>query len=518
MFSPEDTIVAVATPPGRGGIGVVRISGPRAGEIGSLLLNRREPLEPRRATFVRVQRRPDEPPELRRRRSIAPRAQAAIAHMASGAADRSARVRSGRLRTPVDDLALHTRARDGQAVRSLDEAIATWFPAPHSYTGQDVLEISAHGSPVVLHAIVRSAMNAGARLAQPGEFTLRAFLNGKRDLVQAEAVGDLIAAVTPLQARVAFDQLEGTLTRSIAEIDAALFDLIARLEASLDFPEEGYRFVEPEEVSRAVNALIHRVGTLLGDATRGRMIREGATAVIAGRPNVGKSSVFNALAGIDRAIVTPVAGTTRDLVTERVDLDGLPVTLVDTAGSRDTDDLVEREGVTRGARARDIADVVLLVLDGSEPLTVEDERLLARTNGARRVIVVNKRDLAPAWDAALARPNSPDRSIGDSPVLRVSAVTGEGIIDLRQAVGCQLTGGELLRDTAAISNVRHINLLEKARTHLGVAYEAAKTGTMPEEFLLIDLQAARAQFEEVIGRRTTEDVLRHIFEKFCIGK
>ena len=443
MFSTNDTIVAIATPPGRGGIGVVRISGPRTAEIAATLLNQSPPLEPRRATFTRVR---------------------------------------------------------------VDDVVATSFPAPHSYTGQDVLEISAHGSPVVLQSIVRDAIDAGARLAQPGEFTLRAFLNGKLDLVQAEAVGDLIAAATPLQARVAFDQLEGTLTRRIAAIDAVLFDLIARLEASLDFPDEGYHFVEAGELAAQLDAVIADLDALLRDANRGRAIREGATVVIAGRPNVGKSSIFNALAGFDRAIVTEVPGTTRDLVTEHIDLDGLAVTLVDTAGTRDTADVVEREGVQRGTRARDVASVVLVVLDRSEPLAAEDRRLLEETAALPRVIVANKSDLPAAQDFT------------EAAYLPVSATTATGIDDLRRALIAALSGGEELRDGAALSNIRHITLLDQARAHLVAARDAARAGGAPEEFVLTDLQAARSRFDEVVGIRSSEDVLRHIFERFCIGK
>lgn len=459
MFSTDDTIVAIATPAGRGGIGVVRISGPRAPAIAAALLDRPAPLAPRLATFARVR--------------------------VAGA--------------------------DASLEAALDEVVATYFPQPRSYTGQDVLEISAHGSPVVLQGIVRGAIDAGARLAEPGEFTLRAFLNGKRDLVRAEAVGDLIDAATPLQARVAFDQLLGTLTAAIGAMDARLFDLIARLEASLDFPDEGYHFIDPAETATAIGHVISEIDDLLADAQRGRMIREGATVVVAGRPNVGKSSVFNSLTGSERAIVTAIPGTTRDLVTERVDIAGIAVALVDTAGWRQTLDIVEREGVGRGERARAVADLTLLVLDGSEPLTEEDEQLLAATSGQRRLVVANKSDL-PAVAERLPV------STGGSPDVIISAKTGDGLATLRTAIARELTGEEALRDTATISNTRHITLLEQARTSLAAAQASASAGDTPEEFVLTDLQAARVRLDEIVGVRTSEDVLRHIFERFCIGK
>jgi tRNA modification GTPase len=480
MFSTDDSIVAIATPPGRGAIGVVRISGPAALQIAGALLDRNT-LAPRRATCTRVRR--------------------------------------------------HGAAEGGTAV---DQVVATYFPAPHSYTGEHIVEISAHGSPVVLQAIVESAVAAGARLARPGEFTLRAFLNGKRDLVQAEAVADLIGAATPLQARLAFDQLEGTLTGRIAEIDAQLFDLIAKLEASLDFPDEGYHFIEPAETARMIARIVEHLNELLGTARRGRMIREGATGVIVGRPNVGKSSVFNALVGADRAIVTEIAGTTRDLVSEQIDLEGLAITLVDTAGWRETGDRVEREGVVRAARARDVADLLLVVIDGSEAATAEDHALLAHTAGRPRIIVVNKSDLPAAVDLAALCGATLSESRGQPPAargvrsgrvaetrlsgVRISAKTGAGLDELRCAIVRELTGAESLRDSPAISNLRHIALLEQARTSLTAAQRAAARGPTPEEFVLTDLQAARARLDEVVGARTSEDVLQHIFERFCIGK
>ncbi len=462
MFATDDSIVAIATPPGRGGIGIVRISGSSSPEIAAQILNRARPLAPRYATFTRISQ--------------------------------------------------------------TDEVVATYFPAPHSYTGEHVVEISAHGSPVVLQSIVASALAAGARLAEPGEFTLRAFLNGKRDLIQAEAVADLINAATPLQVRIAFDQLEGTLTERIAAIDGELFDLIARLEASLDFPDEGYHFIEPSEVSRRIRGVAMRVDDLLAGARAGRLIREGATVVVAGRPNVGKSSLFNVLAGADRAIVTPVAGTTRDLVSENIAIDGFAVTLVDTAGWRATDDAVEREGVVRSERARGVADLIVVVLDRSEPLRSEDEELLAQTAGRPRIVVANKSDL-PANRLRPAPTNTVPVFVGPGfgllenvEIVEVSAKTGAGVEELRGAIVCALTGRESLRDTAAVSNTRHIALLEHARASLAAAADASAVPGTPEEFVLADLQAARAKLDEVVGTRTSDDLLRHIFERFCIGK
>jgi len=290
-----------------------------------------------------------------------------------------------------------------------------------------------------------------------------------------------------------------------------LFDLIARLEASLDFPDEGFHFVEPARAAAEIDEVIGALDNLLGGARAGRMIREGATVVIAGRPNVGKSSVFNQLAGAERAIVTPIPGTTRDLVTESVTIGGIAATLVDTAGWRETLDLVESEGVSRGTQARRVADLVLLVLDSSEPLTDADQRLLAENATINRIVVLNKIDLSTPQSTA-------ERSFGLPASVPVSALTGNGFDRLRQAITAALIGEEPVRDAAAISNTRHITLVEQCRASLVAARDAATAASVPEEFLLTDLQASRACLDEIVGRRTSEDVLRHIFERFCIGK
>ena len=446
-FDTRDTIVAIATPPGRGGIGVVRVSGPEAHPIARALITHAADLEPRHATLTTVR--------------------------LTAAAEASDDVR--------------------------DHAIVTYFPAPASYTGDDVVEVSAHGSPVILRAIVATAIERGARAAQPGEFTLRAFLNGRIDLMQAEAVVDLIDSATPLQARAAFDQLEGTLTRAIGGIDASLFDLIARLEASVDFPDEGYHFVEPGALARALDDLLAQTGALLGGARRGRLVREGLQVAIVGNPNVGKSSLFNALLGADRAIVTDRPGTTRDLVTETLDLEGLRLTLVDTAGLREATDPAEIEGVERSRQAVAVADAIVHVIDDDN---------VPEPRGANRLIVRNKIDVSPA------------RTAGDSAgVIAVSARTGDGLSQLRERLG-RVLDADAKRERPDITNVRHVALVERAQTALQRARTASMTdtGAMPEEFVLADLQDARTAFEEITGRRAPEALLAHIFSRFCVGK
>ncbi|MCA1584965.1 MAG: tRNA uridine-5-carboxymethylaminomethyl(34) synthesis GTPase MnmE [Acidobacteria bacterium] len=392
-----------------------------------------------------------------------------------------------------------------------DHVIVTFFPGPHSYSGEDVVEISAHGSPVVLHAIVRAALCAGARLAEPGEFSLRAFLHGKLDLVQAEAVADLIDAVTPLQARTAFDQLDGTLTARIAALEANLFDLMAKLEASLDFPEEGYHFIEPGQVATEIDRLRSQVQALLGDARRGRLVREGAQVAIVGAPNVGKSSLFNALLDANRAIVSTVAGTTRDLLTERLDLGGLSIALVDTAGVHETDDPVEREGVARARLAAASADVIVAMLDRSRPLSDADRDVLASTKSRPRLIVANKVDQAPAWSV---------ESLDEPHTIAVSVRERIGFEAVTLAIQRALIGGESTRDTPAISNIRHVALLDRVGRVLGRSHDAvtAANESLSEEFVLSDLQEASALLQEVSGRRTADDLLQQIFARFCIGK
>jgi tRNA modification GTPase len=450
LFSTADTIVAIATAQGHSGIGVVRVSGPDAPAIAQQLTSRTDPFKARYATLAKI--------------------------------------------------------------AGIDQVVVTWFAAPHSYTGEDVVEISSHGSPWVLQTIVERACQAGARLAQPGEFTLRAYLNGQLDLVQAEAVADLINAVTPLQARVAFDQLEGTLTDAVRAIDAQLFDLAAKLEASLDFPDEGFHFITRNAASDDLERVRNDLSRLAEDGRRGRLIREGRQVVIAGRPNVGKSSLFNALVGTNRAIVTPLAGTTRDLLTEKLDISGVPITLVDTAGLRASADVIEEEGVQRAERAREVAALTLLILDVSQPLTEDDRKLLNEASDGC-LVIANKADLERAWsidDEAVSRLGRP---------LLVSAATGEGLDALRAAIVTTLSGasGEDWRDTPRVSNLRHLQQVERALAAVERSGQSLRQGAT-EELVLYDLSEARQALESLTRTRTADDLLAHIFSRFCVGK
>ena len=451
MFSTDDTIVAVATAAGHSGVGLVRVSGPAAAAVGCGLARRTAPWPARRAVRTLV-----------------------------AASDLTA------------------------------DALVTLFPGPASYTGDDVLEVSAHGSPVILAAIVRRAIELGARPARPGEFTLRAFLRGKVDLVQAEAVRDLVAAVSPAQVRAATAQLDGSLSAALVEQAEALRRLETLLEASMDFPDEGYRFIEPAEVHAALARVGEQMARLVATGGRGQLVRDGARVVIAGVPNVGKSSVFNALVGADRAIVTPIAGTTRDIVSERMVIAGALVVLADTAGLRDGVDRVEAEGVRRASGAVESADVVVLVLDGSREILDEERALLRALDGRPAIVVRNKADLPCAWTGA-----------APADVLPVSARTGDGVSALGERIGRAVSGlGGAEAEPVLVTNERHRVLLSRALAHVRQAAEglASSGHQLPEEFVVADIRASLQALEEVTGRRTADALLDEIFAGFCIGK
>jgi tRNA modification GTPase len=454
MFSTTDTIAAIATAPGRAGLGIVRLSGPDAVRISLALTNRTKPFASKRATFARLV-----DPEF--------------------------------------------------AGSPLDQVVVTHFPSPGSYTGEDLVEISAHGNPWVLTRLVDCATKLGARAAEPGEFTYRAYLNGRLDLVRAEAVADLIDAVTPAQVRAASDQLNGTLTTAIGAIEATLFDVLARLEASLDFPEEGYEFVGHEEAAATISETSERIASLVAASRAGRVLREGRTLALIGRPNAGKSSLFNALVGGDRVIVSAEAGTTRDLVTERCDVLGIPLVLVDTAGWRRARGTVESEGVRRAEGVARAADLVVIVVDGSQALGAGDRALVAsRTAG--RVIAVNKSDLPTRWELSALGEAAAD-------AVRVSADTGAGLDDLRRLLVRAIVGDERALDDVRVTNVRHARLLERAHAALRAAEERVSEPGQ-EELVSADVREALDALQEITGKRAGDAVLQEIFGRFCVGK
>ena len=444
------TIAAIATPAGRGGLGMVRISGPEAAAVC-------------RSVFRPEEANGDRPP--------------------------------------------HARARFGLAVgpdgASLDRGYLTFFRGPRSYTGEDTAEISLHGSPYLLRRLLDAAFQAGARAAEPGEFTWRAFRNGRLDLAQAEAVDDLVEARTAHQARVAFEQVEGALSRRLSAPRQALLDLIARLEAGLEFSEEEETALPREQLRRRLRELQAPLQELASSYHRGRILRDGATAVLAGLPNVGKSSLFNRLVGEPRAIVRREPGTTRDLVSETIDLAGVPLRLVDTAGVGDGGDAVEAEGMRRAEEARRGADLVLLVLDRSRPL-VEKERALLSALPPDGIVILNKSDLT----AKLQKSELPA-------AIPVSALRGDGLEELREALAARLGrdgGGDV-----PLTRRRQHEEIKRCLDGLARAAAAAESGA-GDELILTDLDEARGALGRLTGEIGLEDLYDRIFSTFCIGK
>ena len=387
---------------------------------------------------------------------------------------------------------------DGHAV---DQVVATFFARPRSYTAEDVVEISCHGSPVVLLHCLQRALSAGARLAEPGEFTLRAYLNGRIDLPQAEAVHDLIQATTLYQARVAAQQVEGSVSRRIAPLKERLLELIALLEAGIDFAEDDISVAPAAEILRRLKPIYEGVSRLAASFAYGSLVRAGMTLAIVGRPNVGKSSLFNRLLEQDRAIVTDIPGTTRDLVSEVAAIQGIPVKLVDTAGIREGLGLVETLGIERSFQAMADADVTLVVIDLSSPVEAEDLALIERARGQGRWLLAgNKCDL-------------PRRAQTADEVIAVSALTGEGIDKLRGAI----LPADAMEEGGFITSLRHEHLLRESLEFQEKA-RAAIEAEIPHEMLLLDLYAALRPIDAITGATTADDILNRIFSTFCIGK
>ena len=506
-----DTIAAISTPPGRGGIGIVRLSGPQAASIAVQLVRLRHPLE---------------------------HAHARLADVLDASDDDPARI---------------------------DEALVTFFAAPNSYTAEDLVEIAAHGSPMVLELLLRRALALGARLAEPGEFTQRAFLSGHLDLTQAEAVRDLIDAQTLTQARQAASQMGGALSHRVAPVKQALVELVALLEAGIDFAEDDLDVTPQQEIARRIAELTPPLAALEASFARGRIVHDGLTLAIVGRPNAGKSSLFNRLVERDRAIVTATPGTTRDLVTERISIGGIPIELVDTAGLREAPpssldgslngplngslDEVEQLGIHRSREALADAALVLIVLDATQTLNDEEHRLLAAVVGRPALVAVNKSDLAESArsenlgapgpshlgtgestnlgaavldfktrESSAAGPAGPRTSVERSmpPVVSTSALTGEGIAALREKILALATGGAAA-EPGMLTNLRQHQAVITALAALADA-ATANAATIPHEMILLDLYRALWALDSLTGQTTPDDILNLIFSTFCIGK
>jgi len=394
--------------------------------------------------------------------------------------------------------------------------VVTYFARPHSYTTDDIVEISAHGSPVVLRHIVELCVVAGARLAEPGEFTMRAFLNGRIDLAQAEAVRDLIESQTLYQAKVAAQQLEGALSKRLQPIKQRLVELIAVLEAGIDFAEDDVSVLPDAAIRERIDAVEKPLEQLAASFAYGKIVHEGLTLAIVGRPNVGKSSLFNRLVERERAIVTATPGTTRDLVTETVAIGGIPVKLVDTAGIRQALDEAESIGIRKSKEALADADLVLVVLDALQPASAEDDDLLRLAESRPTIVVRNKWDLKGSGQGSeFSGQRSGAR--GQSSI-HTSALTGEGIAGLRDEILRHVGGDAGTQvESGFLTNVRHQGLVRDALTALAAAKNAV-TGKVPHEMLLLDLYGALRPLDSITGATTNDDILNLIFSTFCIGK
>ena len=435
--SPPDTIAAIATPPGRGAIGIVRVAGARAPEIAHQLLGRVP--QPRVATFL--------------------------------------------------------AAKDARG-ELLDEGLALYFPAPRSYTGEDALEFHGHGGPTVLQSVLSACLDAGARLAEPGEFTRRAFLNGKLDLAQAEGVADLIDAASREAARSALRSLRGEFSAAVDALIAELVELRALTEAMLDFPDEEVEPLHRDDAGARLARVRAALEEVLAKSRQGSLLRSGIHVVLAGRPNVGKSSLLNRLAGEERAIVTPIAGTTRDALRESIQIEGVPLVVIDTAGLRPASDLVERLGIERTQRELERADIVIVIFEAGEAHAPLD----AVPAGTALIEVYNKIDLTPGF-------------VPPAGAVAVSAKTGAGLDALKRAI-LQAAGWSAAGETVFLARERHLRALRRAAAHL----EAAAREPQRWELFAEELRLAQTALAAITGEFTADDLLGEIFGRFCIGK
>ncbi|MBI5181173.1 MAG: tRNA uridine-5-carboxymethylaminomethyl(34) synthesis GTPase MnmE [Nitrospirae bacterium] len=457
----EDTICAISTPVGEGGIGIVRISGKDAITIADKIF------------FSKKNKK-------------------------------------------LSNLASHTihygEIRDNNSKR-VDEALVSIMKAPNTYTKEDVVEINCHGGAVPLKMALERVLKNGARLAEPGEFTKRAFLNGRIDLAQAEAVMDIISSKTDDSLRLAVNQLSGILSKKVNAIREELISIIASVEASIDFVDEDIEFISRDEMGKRIKRAVDEIEALITTADEGRIYKEGIATAIIGRPNVGKSSLLNALLKEERAIVTPVPGTTRDVIEEWVNIKGMPLRILDTAGIRHTEDIVEIEGVKRSREAIKMADIILLLIDGSVKLNEEDKRLMEEIRDKKLIVLLNKSDLP-----SLVKKNDIEKALPEKEIVSISALTGEGVDSLKAVIHELLfKGGITAGERPIITNLRHKTALEKTKSSLENLQNSLKEN-MSEEFLAVDLRAALNALGEITGETATEDILNRIFEEFCVGK
>lgn len=459
VYDTTDTIAAIATPLGESGIGVIRVSGSKAYDVGDAIFKSKSSL----------------PLAQRRDRSI----------------------QYGLI---VDD--------DGKAV---DEVILLIMKGPRSYTAEDVLEIQCHGGRQSLSEILGLVLRHGARLANPGEFTQRAFVNGRIDLAQAEAVMDVIQAKSAQGLTSAVSQLEGRLSWVVGDMRLHLTDFITRLEVTVDYPEEDLEDIEVPDIAGAIREMERRLDDMLAESKSGRMMRDGVMAAIAGTPNAGKSSLLNRFLETERAIVTDVPGTTRDVIEEWISIQGVPICLVDTAGIRSTDDTVEQIGVRRAKEYMDRADIILVVVDQSRLLQEEDRQILETARGRQALIVLNKEDLQPAFETEELQ------SYG-LPLLSISASTGAGMGELKDAMlSLALQQGLTAAQSALLANTRHIELVRQSREALQRALDTIEAG-MPVDCAIVDIREAWELLGSITGDTVHDDIIEEIFSRFCLGK
>jgi len=457
----NDTIAALATPPGEGGISVIRISGEKALSIACDLFHSKSDMS-----------------------SIVP---------------------------PVQKV-VFGEIRDPESQRVIDEVLFTWFKKPNSYTGEHVVEISGHGGTLVSTTLLDLVLKQGARLAEPGEFTRRAFIHGRLDLTQAEAVADLIDAASERALNSAVSQLKGGLSRRINNFFDQLLAVQAQLEAAIDFSEEGLTFQSRETTGRQIEKVEKEILSLVGSFRQGKIIREGMRVTLVGKPNAGKSSLLNALMQEDRAIVTDIPGTTRDTLEERIRIKDIHIVIIDSAGLRDNPEIIEEEGIQRTRTALAQSDLALVVFDPSQPLDDNDELLMSEVGEKPKCVLLNKSDLEPRWEKGKI-----ENFINGAEPILVSAKTGAGMQDLRDAIYNFALNGEIKGESIIITRERHRDHLQKAATALHTAYKNMCSG-YSEELISVDVTLAMEHIGSILGKTFAEDLLDKIFGEFCIGK